>query len=297
MALTSPYTGEGTEWLRGNLHTHTTVSDGDHPPGDVLAAYEERGYDFLAVSDHDVFVDPDDYRDETDLALVPAVEVTADGPHLLHLGADAAVDPDPDRQAVLDDVADRDGVAVLAHPNWQSGYDHYPQSLLEGLSGYHGVEIYNGVIERHPGAALATDRWDRLLAAGRTVWGFGNDDAHADRDFERAWTVVHADERSPGAVLDALRAGRFHVSTGVAVDSIAVDDGAVTVETRDADRLRLLSDLGRVQREVEGPSATFRVPEDLRYGGDHSYVRVECLGRGGGAAWTQPAFLDDRLGD
>jgi hypothetical protein len=53
----------------------------------------------------------------------------------------------------------------------------------------------------------------------------------------------------------------------------------------------LISDHGVVQRTVDGPSATFRVPDQLVHRSDHGYVRVACLGRGGEAAWLRPMFL------
>ena len=40
-------------WLRGNLHAHTTWSDGVKSPADLIAEYEARGYDFLAITDHE----------------------------------------------------------------------------------------------------------------------------------------------------------------------------------------------------------------------------------------------------
>jgi len=45
--MLSAFTEPG-EWLKGNLHTHTTNSDGRLTPEQRLAAYEARGYDFLA---------------------------------------------------------------------------------------------------------------------------------------------------------------------------------------------------------------------------------------------------------
>jgi predicted metal-dependent phosphoesterase TrpH len=40
-------------WLRGNLHAHTTFSDGVKEPAQLVAAYEALGYDFLAITDHE----------------------------------------------------------------------------------------------------------------------------------------------------------------------------------------------------------------------------------------------------
>src|SRR6187402_2423524 len=40
------------QWYKGNLHTHTYWSDGDEYPEMVLDWYKSRGYDFVALSDH-----------------------------------------------------------------------------------------------------------------------------------------------------------------------------------------------------------------------------------------------------
>src|SRR5438128_974718 len=46
-----PFSSPGRFW-RGNLHTHSTRSDGHLPPEQVCAFYREAGYDFLALTDH-----------------------------------------------------------------------------------------------------------------------------------------------------------------------------------------------------------------------------------------------------
>jgi hypothetical protein len=40
------------KWRRGNLHTHTHWSDGDHYLEMVGLWYKDRGYDFLCITDH-----------------------------------------------------------------------------------------------------------------------------------------------------------------------------------------------------------------------------------------------------
>jgi len=296
--IESPYVDDTeAEWLRGNLHTHTVESpDSQRPVASVVSDYELRGYDFLAVTDHDSFVDPAGYRETTTMALVGGTEVTDGGTHVVGLGVDGEVAPDPDRQAVLDDVSDDYGLAVLPHPNWGPAFEHYPQSTLDDLDGYAGIEVYNGASERGQGSPLATDRWDQLLSNGHVVWGYATDDAHHPEDVGRAWTVVQATDRSPEAVLAALAAGRCYASTGVTIEVVTVDGDAVSVETTNAAEIRLVADYGTVHRVVESGQATFNVPGNLRSDTDASYVRLECLGSGGRAAWTQPFFLDSRTG-
>ncbi len=46
-----------TRWYKGNLHTHTLWSDGNDFPEMVVDWYRTRGYDFLALSDHNIIAD------------------------------------------------------------------------------------------------------------------------------------------------------------------------------------------------------------------------------------------------
>ena len=44
-------------WYRGNLHSHTTVSDGVLTPEESVKAFREQGYSFLCISDHNTYTD------------------------------------------------------------------------------------------------------------------------------------------------------------------------------------------------------------------------------------------------
>jgi hypothetical protein len=48
---------EEARWYKGNRHTHTYWSDGDDFPEMVADWYKSRGYDFLALSDHNIIAD------------------------------------------------------------------------------------------------------------------------------------------------------------------------------------------------------------------------------------------------
>ena len=56
MKIISPYTNidwENTQQYKANFHAHSTKSDGSIPAAKVALAYAERGYDILAMGDHD----------------------------------------------------------------------------------------------------------------------------------------------------------------------------------------------------------------------------------------------------
>ncbi|RFC48260.1 MAG: putative metal-dependent phosphoesterase TrpH, contains PHP domain [Verrucomicrobia bacterium] len=45
---------EPARWYRGNTHTHSLWSDGNDFPEMIVGWYQEHGYDFIALSDHNV---------------------------------------------------------------------------------------------------------------------------------------------------------------------------------------------------------------------------------------------------
>ncbi|MBI3830292.1 MAG: CehA/McbA family metallohydrolase [Planctomycetes bacterium] len=286
LTLEHSYDEPGTPWLKGNLHTHTTNSDGSRPPQEVIDDYAARGYDFLMISDHDKLIDPAPFKSHG-MAMIPGNEISAKGPHLLHIDASTFIPPDEDRQKILAQIAKDKAFAVINHPNWQEHFNHCPQEKLDAWEGYSGIEIYNGVIRRLMGTPLATDRWDRLLAKGRKVWGFANDDSHRPEDVELAWNVVQSKKKTPKAIVEALAAGRFYGSTGVEIRTIAVCGRTIHVETSNAQRIVVHSTSGKRETHVDAKEITFHVPEEAKY----SYVRVECWGPGEAMAWTQPFFL------
>lgn len=278
----------GGQWLRGNLHTHTNRSDGARDVQTVLDDYAARGYDFLAISDHDLYTSTDDYPqwDARGMLLIPGNEITRNGPHLLHVAADRFVEPLRDRQAVIDaaNAGTDAGFIVVNHPDWQEGFDHCSLENLRAWSGYVGIEIYNGVVSRLNGSAYALRKWETLLTEGRRVWGFAHDDSHIAEDVALGWNVVCVRERTVAAVVEALRRGRFYASTGVEITTIQVEGRGIHLETTNAERIIAYTRWGKRVAVSDSKTLTLDVPEDL------PYVRFECWGCGEQFAWTQPFF-------
>jgi len=284
--IENPYLEPGAPWLKGNLHTHTKESDGTRPPQQIIDDYAARGYDFLMLSDHDKLTDPQRFESRG-MLLVPGNEISASGPHLLHVNAKTLVASKDDRQTVIDAILADHALAIVNHPNWEENFNHCPQENLNRWKGYAGIEVYNGVIRRLPGSPLASDRWDMLLAGGRRVWGFGNDDSHRAEEVALAWNVVQSKTRSVAAVCDAMARGSFYASTGVTIQSIAVQGRTIHLAAPNAQRIAVVTDFGVRRTHADATEITFSVPDDA----DYHYVRLECFGRGEAMAWTQPFFL------
>ncbi len=274
-------------WLRGNLHTHTTNTDGENRPQAVIRKYAKLGHDFLAISDHDILTAAKDYRkwDDKGMIMMPGNEISANGPHILHVAPDGFVEPSAPRQLVIDRVAAGAGLAVIAHPNWLSEFDGTKITQMQEWVGYHGLEIYNGLINRLQGSPYCTNKWDLMLSQGRRLWGFANDDSHNDSDIGNGWNVVCARERSVSGIREALKAGRFYASSGVEISRIAVRGSRVTIETENARRIVGVSSLGRRVAIADDSAITVDVEDHWQY------VRFECWGDGEQFAWTQPFWV------
>ncbi len=286
--LESPYLDASVPWLRGNLHTHTTNSDGDKAPQAVVDAYAALGYDFLMLSDHDRLTETAPL-DAKGMVLIPGAEITGKGPHMLQVGAKTLAVPDKDRQVVIDKInTEAGGFVIMNHPNWTANFNHCDFDTLMKLQGYVGMEIYNGVVLFLEGSELATDKWDRLLAKGHRVWGFANDDSHRDNHRALGWSMVQCASRNAEDILAAMRAGHFYASTGVKVDEIRTEGYTVTVKAANAQCFRVYADGGKMLARIAGHEMSFTAKPDLK---DCTYVRVECYGEGDALAWLQPMFL------
>jgi hypothetical protein len=66
--------------LKGALHVHTTCSDGELTIAEAAALYQELGFDFIALTDHDFLMRPDCYEAvhqiQTDLIIFTGIELT-----------------------------------------------------------------------------------------------------------------------------------------------------------------------------------------------------------------------------
>jgi hypothetical protein len=288
LKIENPYGSlKGGRWLKGNLHAHTTNSDGKASPQEVLDRYAELGHDFLMISDHDIYTSAEDHAkwDAKGLILIPGNEISRNGPHVLHVNANRKIEPDALRQRVISQAVAAGGFIIVAHPNWQGAFDHCSIQKMSEWIDYTGMEIYNGVISRLDGSPYATNKWDILLTADRRIWGFANDDSHRpETDIGLGWNVAYVTDESVNGVVEALSAGRFYGSTGVEITDIKVTGNRIRIATRNARRVVALQQVGKRIAVADSNEIEVEVPENAKY------VRFECWGDGEQFAWTQPFY-------
>jgi hypothetical protein len=302
-AVIAPWNGDG-EWLRCQLHSHTTNSDGEATPDGLVEHYDRAGFDVLAITDHWHITTA--AHDE--LLLIPSSELSAKlegrgdfDADVLAYGIDVLPEPReefPSIAAAAEWIVDQGGVAYLAHPYW-SGLRAEDYLAAPALS---GIEVMNAGSELLQGNGLSAVHWDDILHLGGRCLAIATDDSHyPGQDSRLAWTMVAAPERSRGAVLAALRAGDFYATSGAAILGIEVDAGgievrcgparSVTVRSGPWDGCRVdagpfaMNWRGRVlDRRHDGAitQARFEPPEYWKWG------RVEVVSVEGATAWSNP---------
>jgi hypothetical protein len=287
-------------WYKGNTHAHTLESDGDSTPEEVARWYKDQGYQFLVLSDHNVLVKIDELSRQLavpeQFLLVPGEEVTdAFEKKPLHVNGLNVRTLVPAQHGA---IRAADGVPHVNHPNF--GWAITPGELA-ALERYRLLEIFNG----HPlvnnlgggDAPGMEDVWDRLLAAGKRVYGIAVDDAHYfKRPWDarapkpgQGWVVVRAPRLDPAALMASLEAGEFYASTGVELASYEATGASIAVEVRPLGDTRYrvwLIDAAGIVEQVEGPTARFSLA------GRRTFARVVVRDSNGASAWGQPVFLD-----
>lgn len=292
-------------WLRGNLHTHTLESDGDSKPEEVVRWYAEHGYDFLVLTDHDKITR---VEDAAGLVLIPGEEVTDRLPkkplHVNAIGLGEAVPPQHGASPVevlqrnIDAVRKAGALALINHPNF--GWAFGAEELLQ-LEHANFLEIASG----HPlvnaeGPPSVESMWDRMLTAGKRIYGVAVDDMHHlkrvwDTDVVlpgKAWVVVRAEKRDAASILAALERGDFYASTGVELADLVATAKSIEVSVREKNlahyRIQFIGKEGRVLQESAGAAATYAIR------GTEGYVRAKVIDSNGKAAWTQPVWVDGK---
>lgn len=298
------FTGTGP-LLKGALHTHTTRSDGEMTPEQLLAEFKKLQYDFVALTDHRK------YNKESfgsSLIIVPGMELDVvfagtrgNGRHVIHSvclgpadGGDFAQDEHfpsfdierpEDFQPTLDEMHRRGCLTMYCHPRWS----HTPVHEYMGLRGNFAMELFN------TGTALENDidtdnslDWETVMDSGNRLFGTAVDDCHTPDQVGCGYVLVNA-ERNVQSILDALAAGNFYASCGPEIFDFRIEGDQAVLCCGPADRVSFSCNL---MPQTLVPADSAKPVNEARMTIPHyaKYVRAAVL-RDGKRAWTNPIWL------
>jgi hypothetical protein len=304
--MTNPFDLPGRFW-RGNLHTHSTNSDGILSPEEVCRRYQAEGYDFIALTDHFVgffgypITDTLPFRSDRFTTLLGAelhsgAMKNGEIWHILAVGlpADfappAAPDftPRPDQEtgpAIAQRARDAGAFVAVTHPEWSQ----LSADDAATLDAAHAVEIYNH------GCAMGCERGsglyvaEHLLNQGRRITLCATDDAHfSEPDHFGGWVMVRAEENTPEALLSALKSGAFYSSTGPEFHHVTWYADKVEIQCSAA-VTAVLQGQGTRTSVVHGQSLT-RITLPFNQLARSPWLRVSIIDKAGKRAWTNPVW-------
>ena len=295
------------QFYRGNLHTHSTRSDGALPPEEVCRRYRAQGYDFIALTDHFIgpfeypIVDTTPYRTD-DFTTILGAELHSGAMengelwHILAVGLppDFAPSNTPGFHPVKDQetgpeiarrARDAGAFVAVAHPEWSG----LTTSDARSIDAAHAIEVYNH------GCAVDCDRphgfytLDQLLSEGQQLTLCATDDAHfSTPDAFGGWVMVKAASRDPDALLDALKAGHHYASTGPEFHGVAWTPDAVTVDSSAVSAV-IVQGRGSASTCVRGEGMT-RTTVPIGRLSNSPWARVTIIDEAGRRAWLNPVF-------
>ena len=291
--------GRPGRFYKGNLHTHSTNSDGDHAPAEVIERYCDAGYDFLTLSDH--FLETYGWPVSDTRALRRDGFTTLIGAelhvsrtlidelwHVLAIGLPtdfAAPGEGEDIVALTGRAADAGAFLGIVHPQWY-GLTAEDACIIDRA---HAIEVYNH------GTHVENDRgygWalcDILLNQGRRVTGFATDDAHhVTHDAFGGWIQVQAERLDPDEILESLKAGRYYSSQGPEIHDIRIEDDHIHVACSPVAVISAQG-MGSRSKYVKGDAMTEGHLPLKRFA--DSFFRITVRDADGRHAWSNPVWL------
>jgi len=294
------FAGAG-RFYKGNLHTHSSASDGARSPAEVCDLYREAGYDFLSLTDHFLprygfpIVDTRPFRCEGFTTILGAelhAPATAAGEmwHLLAVGLPLDFAP-PRAGETAPALAARSLAAgaflAIPHPAW------YALTVDDAMAieGVHAIEVYNHTSAVRTARGDGMYLLDQLLTRRLLIQACASDDAHLHCDDAfGAWVMVKASANEPDALLDSLKAGRYYATQGPLIEEIEWSAEAVTVRCTPAAAIIVLGRGSRAEQSLKAGQTCASLPlERLRPGG---FARIVVIDGDGRRAWSNPVWLD-----
>ncbi len=234
---------------KGNLHTHTTRTDGEFSVDEIAQLYKRAGYKFLAITDHRIYFDKPESAEGMILLSGCEYNCYLDQDERIHfhlLTLKDSREDDLDRiqhddnqykslffrklsevQGLIDTLRYRGNLVVIAHPD----NPFIPREMLFELKDYQGIEVFNTKADQD-----ATELMEELFEQRFDLLFTAADDAHrleaADGRslFYKGFIVVEDGVRTAEDVIKTVERRRFYASQGPLIKMVEIEGDLLTVK-------------------------------------------------------------------
>ncbi|MGN0481932.1 MAG: PHP domain-containing protein [Lachnospiraceae bacterium] len=319
-------------WYKGNLHCHTTNSDGSLTPSEVAKLYKEHGYSFLAISDHDLYSDYRNELDQEDFIILPALEASAvlyqderknraERVRIHHIhgilgnqemqenaskGLFSHLEKYPEKefigtwngaevaQKLQDDLKAHGCLTIYNHPVWS----RVKEEEFIHTEGLNALEIYNYGSVNESATGFDSLRWDVMLRAGTKIFATASDDNHNDGIIEDSFggfIVVKAQELTHEAIINSILEGSYYSSNGPQIFDWGIKENVAYVTCSPVRRVNFVAGnyINAGAAVLSESGENTLTQAEFPLRGNESYIRVECVDANGKTAWSNPIFLEN----
>ena len=304
-------------FYKANLHSHTTVSDGNFTPEEAKVKYRAAGYSILAFTDHRVIEEHKELNGPDFLTLIGyEMDITGWDGNILkthHMNAIArdplfyryVENPNGYSTAIIQKTIDRlneSGFLVSHnHPDWssQEASDYLP------LKGFFAMEAYNNISHVHNGEGLSIAAYDTALRHGKKLYCLATDDNHDEpnafgeiggTDSFGGFTMIKAERLTYDSVIDALLSGHFYSSMGPKIYDYYIEDNKLCIDCDPVSCIYLKS------VRPGNSDARFAFSDSLTHAefdltnlptnkDGSTYARIDIVTHDGKFAFTNPVFF------
>lgn len=168
--------------VRFDLHVHTNYSDGTDSAEEIIRHAEKIGLTGIAITDHDTFGGLHEALEiETELIIVPGIEVSTCEGHILGLGiSDGDIEIGLTPAETVEIIHRLGGIAVPAHP-----FDYIRLGIKDAIYDIHSdaIEVINGCI--------TLGKWNKKakkVALELDAPMIAGSDGHSIHEIGIAWT-------------------------------------------------------------------------------------------------------------
>ncbi len=200
--------------LFGDLHMHSTASDGVCSAWELGKAARKQGLDFIGIANHNNFSENLALPHVDGLTFIPAVEWTHYKGHMNFFGVPAPFEnsfianTEAEMQDIISHARSLGAVISVNHPECP-----LCPYKWEDEDAFDMMEIWNGPMR--PSNVKALCRWTELLKKGRQIPAVGGSDYHKPKQFAKLGnpvTAVYSQSRSSEDILSAIKNGNCFVT-------------------------------------------------------------------------------------
>ena len=193
--------------LKLDLHIHSNYSPDSFSSIDsIQSQIEEIGFQGYALADHDTMGGLEEALQKSgDLTVIPAMEVSAKGAHVLALDPTEIIPIGLNVSEVVDRIHDQGATAILAHPYGLPR--SWPNMEEIRKTRFDAIEVANSA--QFPYELIC--ELNQQLALRLNLPATGGSDSHIPGTVGRSYTIVESESTDYHDVIKAIKLGRTKI--------------------------------------------------------------------------------------